>query len=128
MKSASTVKFLKVLMLSYSIVDERQAPQVAALVRRQACLARLLFYVSQLLLRGVQGLLLAVDLRLLFAAVFGKLGLVAQLGAGIGVKSGRAQALFALHDIEFALQPGNLVFLRLDLVGQLIALLRAGVR
>src|SRR6476646_592345 len=48
-------------------------------------LARQLLQVFQLLLGSAQRLLLGVDLFLLFARVFGKLGMVAQHGARVAV-------------------------------------------
>src|SRR6478752_3144807 len=74
------------------------------LLAGKPCLARLFLQVCELLLRGLQGLLLAVDLVLLFAGIFGKLGLVAQHGAGVAIKRGSTQPGFALRDVQFALQ------------------------
>src|SRR5512146_1996867 len=89
-----------------------------------ARLARLFLHVVQLLLGLVQFLLLGVELGVVFAVLLGPVALVAQSVAGVGVVGGSAQTIFALQQVEFALQQRNLLLL----VGEaLLPLLEGGI-
>src|SRR5512135_3140221 len=73
----------------------------------QTGLARLFLKVREFLLGGFNGLFLAVDFRLLLAAVFGELALVAELDAGIAVKGCGIETLLALGAVKLMLKLGN---------------------
>src|ERR1700731_827825 len=90
-------------------------------------LAGLFLQIVQFFLGGIERLLFAVNLVLLFACIFGELGLVAQHGPGIAIICRRAQPRFARRYVQFALQRGNLFFLSVNLFLQFFALF-LGVR
>src|SRR5215470_2501478 len=93
-----------------------------------ACLARSFFEIGQFLLSVRQGLLLGVNVILLFATILGELALVAEARPGVGVVRSRAQFLLALQDVEFTLEGGNFLLLRFDLSCPLLRLLFRIVR
>src|SRR5258708_24430169 len=72
--------------------------------------------IGQLLVGGIQCLLLALDLSLFFAGVFVKLGGVAQSYARVGIEGGGAQLGFPLGNIQLPLQLENFALLRVDLL------------
>src|SRR5262249_21002977 len=74
------------------------------------------------------GLLLGVNVILLFATILGELALVAEARPGVGVVRSRAQFLLALQDVEFTLEGGNFLLLRFDLSCPLLRLLFRIVR
>src|SRR6266481_1000456 len=82
--------------------------------------ARLFLQVVEFLLRGIQRLLLGVDLFLIFAGMFGELCLVAQHCAGIAIVGRGVQACFTLGHIQFTLQGGDFFFLQFNLFFQLV--------
>src|SRR6185503_18771079 len=83
--------------------------------RRNSGMTSFFLHSVKLLLGVVERLLLLRDLLLVLRVFFIPRGLIAQTISGVGVHGGRAQAVFALGDVQFTGHQADLILLRRDL-------------